>query len=59
MAVLTQVSQLEDRRLPTTTLEGWRRFADAELIMAADHELGFGIGERLICVGVLQLRFAG
>jgi len=22
--------QLEDRRLPTTTLEGWRRFVDAD-----------------------------
>lgn len=24
------VSQLEDRRQPTTTLEGWRRFVDAD-----------------------------
>lgn len=30
MAVLTEVSQLEDRRQPTTTLEGWRRFVDAD-----------------------------
>jgi hypothetical protein len=30
VAVLSQVSQLEDRRLPTTTLEGWRRFVDAD-----------------------------
>ncbi|WP_407688543.1 TniB family NTP-binding protein [Mycobacterium sp. HUMS_1102779] len=26
----TPVSQLEDRRQPTTTLEGWRRFVDAD-----------------------------
>jgi hypothetical protein len=30
MAVLTGVSQLEDRRQPTTTLEGWRRFVEAD-----------------------------
>ena len=30
MAVLTEVGQLEDRRQPTTTLEGWRRFVDAD-----------------------------
>ncbi len=30
MAVLTQVSQLDDRRQPTTTLEGWRRFVEAD-----------------------------
>lgn len=30
MAVLSAVSQLEDRRQPTTTLEGWRRFIDAD-----------------------------
>jgi hypothetical protein len=30
VAVLTHVSQLEDRRQPTTTLEGWRRFVDAD-----------------------------
>ncbi|MEV4125024.1 ATP-binding protein [Nocardia sp. NPDC049707] len=30
MAVLNPVSQLEDRRLPTTTLEGWRRFVESE-----------------------------
>jgi hypothetical protein len=30
VAILTQVSQLEDRRQPTTTLEGWRRFVDAD-----------------------------
>lgn len=30
MAVLNTVSQLQDRRQPTTTLEGWRRFIEAE-----------------------------
>jgi hypothetical protein len=30
MAVLSEASQLEDRRPPTTTLEGWRRFVDAD-----------------------------
>jgi hypothetical protein len=30
VAVLTHVTQLEDRRQPTTTLEGWRRFVDAD-----------------------------
>ncbi|NNH75833.1 AAA family ATPase [Nocardia uniformis] len=30
MAVLTSTGQLDDRRQPTTTLEGWRRFAQAE-----------------------------
>lgn len=30
MAVLTGTTPLEDRRLPTTTLEGWRRFIDAD-----------------------------
>ena len=30
MAVLTELAQLEDRRQPTTTLEGWRRFVDAD-----------------------------
>ncbi|MER7279451.1 TniB family NTP-binding protein [Dactylosporangium sp. NPDC000244] len=30
MAVLNQVSQLEDRRQPTTTLEGWRRFVESD-----------------------------
>jgi Bacterial TniB protein len=30
VAVLSAVSQLEDRRQPTTTLEGWRRFIDAD-----------------------------
>lgn len=30
MAVLNTVSQLRDRRQPTTTLEGWRRFIEAE-----------------------------
>lgn len=30
MAVLTETSQLEDRRQPTTTLEGWRRFVEAD-----------------------------
>jgi hypothetical protein len=30
VAVLSSVSQLEDRRQPTTTLEGWRRFIDAD-----------------------------
>ncbi|CAM4337849.1 ATP-binding protein [Nocardia ninae] len=30
MAVLTPVSQLDDRRQPTTTLEGWRRFVQTE-----------------------------
>ena len=30
VAVLNLVSQLEDRRQPTTTLEGWRRFVEAE-----------------------------
>ncbi|MCK8671563.1 ATP-binding protein [Rhodococcus sp. HM1] len=30
MAILTPVSQLENRRQPTTTLEGWRRFIEAE-----------------------------
>lgn len=27
---IAPVSQLEDRRQPTTTLEGWRRFVDAD-----------------------------
>jgi hypothetical protein len=30
VAVLTDLAQLEDRRQPTTTLEGWRRFVDAD-----------------------------
>ncbi|MGN9843734.1 TniB family NTP-binding protein [Nonomuraea sp. H19] len=30
MAVLNEVSQLEDRRQPTTTLEGWQRFIAAD-----------------------------
>jgi hypothetical protein len=30
VAVLNAASQLEDRRLPTTTLEGWRRFVDVD-----------------------------
>jgi hypothetical protein len=30
MAILTEASQLEDRRQPTTTLEGWRRFVTAD-----------------------------
>lgn len=30
MAVLTEVSQLDDRRQPTTTLEGWRRFVEED-----------------------------
>jgi hypothetical protein len=30
VAVLSNVSQLEDRRQPTTTLEGWRRFVDTD-----------------------------
>lgn len=30
MAVLGTVSQLEDRRQPTTTLEGWQRFIDTD-----------------------------
>lgn len=30
MAVLTQLSQLEDRHVPTTTLEGWRRFVESD-----------------------------
>ncbi|MFL6073143.1 MAG: TniB family NTP-binding protein [Mycobacteriales bacterium] len=30
MAVLADAGQLEDRRLPTTTLEGWHRFVDAD-----------------------------
>lgn len=30
MAILTPVCQLENRRQPTTTLEGWRRFIEAE-----------------------------
>jgi hypothetical protein len=30
VAILNQVSQLEDRRQPTTTLEGWRRFVDSD-----------------------------
>ena len=33
MAVLTQLSQLEDRHVPTTTLEGWRRFVEADPAM--------------------------
>ncbi len=33
MAVLTQLSLLEDRHIPTTTLEGWRRFADADPVL--------------------------
>lgn len=33
MAVVNEIAavgQLEDRRQPTTTLEGWRRFVDAD-----------------------------
>lgn len=30
MALVSPISQLEDRRQPTTTLEGWRRFIDAD-----------------------------
>lgn len=30
MAVLTLVSQLQDRHVPTTTLEGWRRFVETD-----------------------------
>lgn len=30
LAVLTQLSQLEDRHVPTTTLEGWRRFIESD-----------------------------
>ena len=33
MATVTEIAavgQLEDRRQPTTTLEGWRRFVDAD-----------------------------
>ena len=30
MAVLTRAGQLDDRRQPTTTLEGWRRFVEAD-----------------------------
>ena len=30
MALVSLVSQLEDRRQPTTTLEGWRRFVEAD-----------------------------
>jgi hypothetical protein len=33
MAVLTQLSQLEDRHVPTTTLEGWRRFVESDPAM--------------------------
>ncbi|MGE3284823.1 MAG: ATP-binding protein [Pseudonocardia sp.] len=30
MSVVADTAQLEDRRLPTTTLEGWRRFVNAD-----------------------------
>jgi hypothetical protein len=30
MAVLTALSQLENRHVPTTTLEGWQRFVEAD-----------------------------
>ena len=30
MVVLDGIGQLEDRRQPTTTLEGWRRFVDVD-----------------------------
>ncbi|RKT88036.1 TniB protein [Saccharopolyspora antimicrobica] len=30
MAVLNEANQLEDRRQPTTTLEGWRRFVESD-----------------------------
>ena len=30
MALVSPISQLEERRQPTTTLEGWRRFIDAD-----------------------------
>jgi hypothetical protein len=33
MAVLTALSQLEDRHVPTTTLEGWQRFVEADPAM--------------------------
>ncbi|SCG72471.1 TniB family NTP-binding protein [Micromonospora inositola] len=36
MAVLTAVNQLEDRRQPTTTVEGWRRFVEVD---STDFEL--------------------
>jgi Bacterial TniB protein len=52
VAVLTEVSQLEDRRQPTTTLEGWRRFVDAdppdcELLSQADWA-GLSEDERVV-----------
>lgn len=52
MAVLTEISQLEDRRQPTTTLEGWRRFVDAdppdyELLSPADWK-GLSDDERVL-----------
>lgn len=30
MTVVAEAAQLEDRRLPTTTLDGWRRFVNAD-----------------------------
>ena len=48
--------QLEDRRQPTTTLEGWRRFVDGneatfDLLPNAEHAFGLEsvLAERLHC----------
>jgi hypothetical protein len=41
MAMVSPISQLEDRRQPTTTLEGWRRFIDTdrpEFALLSDQE---------------------
>ena len=51
MAVLTEVSQLQDRRLPTTTMEGWRRFVDADPVefelLSQDDWAALADGERV------------
>ena len=53
MATVTEIAavgQLEDRRQPTTTLEGWRRFVDADppefTLLADDEWASLGEDER-------------
>lgn len=51
MAVVNSVSQLEERRQPTTTLEGWRRFVEADspqfTLLPEDQWRGLGPDERM------------
>lgn len=52
MAVVNSVSQLEERRQPTTTLEGWRRFIEADppqfTLLPEDQWRGLGPDERML-----------